>query len=59
MTAFWFAFCMYPSPDFDEGWALASCQYVTQAECEAVFDECFAGFVATPVRRPSTVSPTR
>ena len=51
MTAFWFSFCMYPSPDFDEGFGLASCQFVTQAECEAVFDECFAGFVPTPVRR--------
>ena len=35
----------------DLPYRLASCQYVTQAECEAVFDECYEGRVPTPVRR--------
>lgn len=51
MTAFWFALCMVPSVEFDEGFQLNRCTYVTQAECEAVFDECYQGFVPTPVRR--------
>ena len=51
MTAFWFAACLIASPDFEEGFKIASCQYVTQIECEAVFDECYPGWVATPVRR--------
>jgi len=51
MTAFWFAFCMYPSSDFDEGFGLASCQYVNKNECEEVFDQCFQGWVETPIMR--------
>jgi len=51
MTAFWFAACLIASDEFEEGFKIASCQYVTQAECEAVFETCFEGWVATPVFR--------
>ena len=30
-----------------------------RAACEARFDRCFEGRVQIPVRRPSSVSPTR
>ena len=55
MTVFWFAFCMVPSAEFVEGFRLNRCYHWEKAVCEAVFDECFEGRVATPARRqPST-----
>ena len=51
ITIFWFAFCMVPSAEFDEGFALARCYHWERAVCEAYFDECYEGRVHTPIRR--------
>ena len=52
MTAFYFAFCMMPDPTMgDLPYRLARCTYVTQQECELVFDECYEGWVKTPLFR--------
>lgn len=51
MTVFYFAACLISTIEFEEGFKIARCQYVTQVECEAVFDECYPGWVATSVRR--------
>ena len=51
MTIFWFALCMIPSTEFDEGFALARCYTFDRVSCEAYFDECYRGFIPTPVRR--------
>lgn len=51
-VTFWFAFCMIPDPTMgDLPYRLASCQYVTQGECEENFDECYQGWKPLPVRR--------
>lgn len=51
MTIFWFAFCMIPSTEFDEGFALARCYHWDRAVCEAQLGTCYEGRVPTPVRR--------
>ena len=51
MTAYFFAACLVASTEFDEGFQLNRCYHWDRAVCEAVFDECYPGWVATPIFR--------
>ena len=56
MTTYFFAMCYWYAGDVLH---TARCYTFDKVSCEVYFEECYRGFVPTPVRRPSIDFPPK